>query len=826
MRKLFLTLALCLTFCRAFSIGGIKGQIVDAQTKEPIEFVTVSINTLQGEFTGGTVTDASGLFMVSSLEPGQYTISIALLGYKPLERKATVGNSLVNLGRILFEEDSKLMEEVQVTGLASTMRFDIDKKVFSVGSDIASKGASASEILENIPSIEVDQDGAISLRGNSSVTVWINGKPSGLTADNQGDILEQMPAETIERVEVITNPGAKYSAEGTAGIINIILKEDAATGYYGSIQAGAGLYTNPLRMGGYNTNGSINFNSGKWSGYASLGLRSRSRITDNQTDRTYDDLTFLNQDGEGVGGGTNLFFRGGLNYRLTSKDEIGFGTFGMLGRNRNETITDYLSNVPGFYTDSRRTALSEGTMKGYNFDMMYQHKFAEEHTLDFLASYNSWGRDGSTTYSQKKHYIDDSVDSTYQKQVDHVTPHDWNFQLDYSNKLNESCKVEAGYKGTISHEDSPVETISGTSAENAVNDPSLWNRFIYHQQIHAVYGSWSQNISNFGYQLGLRGEYTDMYTQSLGFGQSTDDVDLYKNQYFKLFPTLFLTYRLTENDELQFNYTRRIRRPFGGQLNSFLNITDSANISYGNPYLMPEYANSYELNYIKMWDDMRQTLSFSLYYRDAEDLIQRISYLDGLIMKSSSANIGTSTSVGSEIVAKNKIGQAVDLTTTLNLYYYHLDAYDYEPPVAPGTHIIGEAQSDFNWNARIIGNVMLPKDWSLQVRGDYRAKTIVAQGYRLPTYRIDGGVRKSIGKWSMNLNVRDALNSFKFRTNTQGTGYEQVARHWHGGRRVNLTLSYSFGNMKPQPKKQKEGNRGEDEDGEGFGGGFGGGMED
>ncbi|MBO7270178.1 MAG: TonB-dependent receptor, partial [Bacteroidales bacterium] len=243
MKKLFcMTLMILGMMSMAFAAdakGGIRGIVIDASSREALEFVNVAVREAgSDEFKSGCATDIEGRFLVENLKAGNYKVVISFVGYKSSERTVKVDNEVLNMGRIFIEEDAQQMREVQVTAQQSTMKFEIDKKVFNVGTDIASKGASATDILENIPSIEIDQEGAISLRGSSSVNVWINGKASGLTAENRGDILEQMPAENIERVEIITNPGAKYSAEGTAGIINIILKENARAGYYGSVKGG------------------------------------------------------------------------------------------------------------------------------------------------------------------------------------------------------------------------------------------------------------------------------------------------------------------------------------------------------------------------------------------------------------------------------------------------------------------------------------------------------------------------------------------------------------------------------------------------------------
>lgn len=794
--------------------GGVKGFVIDAKSREALEFVNVAVREAGSEeFKSGCSTDMEGRFLVEELPTGKYLVNISFVGYKSIEREVKVENSVVNMGRIFLEEDAKLLNEAQVVAQQSTMKFEIDKRVFNVGTDIASKGASATDILENIPSIEVDQEGTISLRGSSSVNVWINGKASGLTADNRGDILEQMPAENIERVEIITNPGAKYSAEGTAGIINIILKENARAGYYGSVQGGFSHYNGaPLA---WNGSANINYNSGKFDFYASLGYRQRNHINLSSVDRTNldpvsgEETSFLNQSSEGLGKGQNMFARAGFSYRPTKKDEFSLGGFAMTGANNSVTPSLYTSNIPGNFTSSERIATNQGQMLGGNVEFNYIHKFnGDDHKIDFLAAYNSFGREGESVYEQTSIFASGDTTRSYQLQPNDVSPKNIDIQLDYTNKISETQKVEAGYKGSISREKSPTRTFSGLTAEDAVPDERLYNDFSYNQDIHALYLSYSSQIDNFGYQVGLRGEYTAYETQTLGYGEDPSTVAWYKDDYFGLFPTVFLTYRLTENDELQLNYTRRLQRPWGGQLNPFVNITDSSNISYGNPLLRPQYANAFEFNYIKTWKES-QTLSVSAYYRSTEDNIQRINYLDadpalgGRVMKSTFFNIGESRSIGGEIVSKNRLFKMLDLTSTVNMLYYALDGYEFTPEGTDQT-VIGESESNFTWNASMIGNLLLPQQWSMQLRGDYRAKSLIAQGYRYPSWRIDWGVRKGFGDLSVSLNVRDIFNMFKHRNHTEGTGFIQESEHWHGGRRINLAVSYSFGNMKPKPQKQRQ----------------------
>lgn len=815
MKKLFcMTLMILGMMSMAFAAdakGGIKGIVIDASSREALEFVNVAVREAgSDEFKSGCATDIEGRFLVENLKAGNYKVVISFVGYKSIERNVKVDNEVLNMGRIFIEEDAQQMREVQVTAQQSTMKFEIDKKVFNVGTDIASKGASATDILENIPSIEVDQEGAISLRGSSSVNVWINGKASGLTAENRGDILEQMPAENIERVEIITNPGAKYSAEGTAGIINIILKENARAGYYGSVQGGFNHHNGaPLA---WNGSANINYNSGKFDFYASMGYRQRNHIRLVSVDRNNVDehgnvLSYLNQASEGLGKGENLFARAGMSYRPTKKDEFSIGGFGMLGSSYNNSPSLYESNMPGNFVSSERIANSNTEMLGGNVEFNYIHKFnGDDHKIDLLAAYNTFGHEGESIFEQTSIYANGDTTRSYQRQPSDVSPQNFDVQLDYTNKISETQKVEAGYKGSISRESSPTRTFSGLTAEDAQEDTKLYNDFTYNQDVHALYLSYSSQIDNFGYQLGLRGEYTYFETQSLGYGQDAASTPWYKNDYFGLFPTVFLTYRLTESDELQLNYTRRLQRPWGGQLNPFVNITDSSNISYGNPQLLPQYANAYEFNYIKTWKES-QTLSISAYYRSTEDMVQHISYLDatpelgGKVMKSTYFNIGESRSIGGEIVSKNRLFKLLDLTSTLNMLYYELDGYEFTP--VEGTTIEGEPESNFTWNARVIGNVLLPKEWSIQLRGDYRAKSLVAQGFRYPSWRVDWGVRKGFGDLSVSLNVRDIFNKFVHINHTEGSGFSQEAFHWHGGRRINMTVSYSFGNMKPKPHKHR-----------------------
>lgn len=780
--------------------GNVKGKVVDSKSKEALEFVNVSVKKKDsGTLIKGATTDMNGAFILNNLADGEYVLTISYIGYKPFEKTISIlpSNKVLSLKTITLSEDSQMLGEVQVVGQKAQMRFDIDKKVFDVDQNIASTGGSASDVLSNIPSVDVDNEGSVSLRGNSSVTIWINGKASGLSADNQAEILEQLPAETIQNIEVITNPSAKYSPEGTAGIINIVLKEDRKAGYYGSVQAGADT------QGGYNASANINYSSSKLDAFANIGYRRRSNDGGGYTNRLNingQDTTYLNQTSENSNSGGNLFSRLGFTWHVTRNDHLSLSGFGMFGSRDNDKAIRYLSNTPGSFLQSQRLSSGDNSMNGGNIELGYKHEFSKQSNIDFTASWNSWGMDNQTAYNQTSLYADGAETTSYQNQANNIRNHNWEFQADYTNAFNDNNKLEAGYKGTLSRENSPVETYSGVSASTAVEDKDLFNRFIYNQDIHALYATYSSKFNRLGVQIGLRGEYSKVNTKSLGYGQTEHDVSTYKNDYFSLFPSVFLSYSLPNDNELQVNYTRRISRPWGGQLNSFMNITDSTNISFGNPYLSPQYSNAFELNYIKNWGE--HLLSFSGYYRNTNDVIQRIRFMDGDVMKTTFENVAKSQYAGVEIVGKNTLFRILDLTTTVNLFYSKLDGFSYLPAGATEP-VIGKAEDNFSWNAKMIANVILPYGISLQVTGNYNAKQVVAQGYREPNYSLDAGLRKSFfdKKLSLSISARDLLDSRRRHTITSGTGFWQDDESWRGGRRFSFTLTYSFGNMNAKKNK-------------------------
>ncbi|MDE5924777.1 MAG: outer membrane beta-barrel family protein, partial [Muribaculaceae bacterium] len=339
---------------------------------------------------------------------------------------------------------------------------------------------------------------------------------------------------------------------------------------------------------------------------------------------------------------------------------------------------------------------------------------------------------------------------------------------------------------------------------------TLYNRFIYNNDITALYFTLGGKVSKFSYSAGLRGEAWQVHTRSNYYGLQADGEyalvvpDWYKKNNFALFPSAFVSYSLPHDNEVQLNYTRRIRRPFGGQLNSFRDISDPSNISYGNPELEPEYTNSFELNYIKSWT--MHMISVSAYLRQNTNVMDRISYLDNNVMYSSWDNVTRTLNSGVEIVAKNSLFRVLDLTTTVNLYNNHISAWNRKFYNEQGREfdLSGEARNSFAWDARMMASVKLPWSMSLQATGRYSSSMLTAQGSRQGGWSVDAGIRKNLGDWSFSLNCRDIFDSRKFKSTVNGDGYSQFSERWRGGRQLQLTIKYSFGNMRAKSNSRQD----------------------
>ena len=821
--------------------GVVRGKVLDRQTDEVLQFVNIRVIDEQGKVAGGGMTDVKGSFQVSSLKDGQYRLELSFMGYKTVTRQfaITPAKRTVHYNALYLHEDTKTLKEVTVTGQRSQMKLEVDRKTFTVDEVLAAAGGSASDLLENIPSVEVTTDGEISLRGNSSVEVWINGKASGLTSDNRAEILQQIPAESIERIEVIDNPSAKYSPEGTAGIINIILKRNRKAGYYGSVQTGMN------NQKGWNASGNINYSSGVLDAFANIGYRKRRGSGSNMSDQRYRAAesspfsSYQISEGENDNNGGGLFARAGLTWHITNDDDLSLTGMTMQGNRLNDNLTTYSY---GTYDAAgnmllqkmlRRQTWGDGKNHNYHGELGYTHKFNEQgtHKLDASLSFNKWNSDDGTEY------LNDTTDvtinspgphfSSYQFRPRDINNRHWETKVDYENQVNENLKIEAGYNGRFSHEDTPQQSFEYSGTGNigrlSTDDPRLvedayfYNRFVYDNNIHALYATANMKFGKLGVMAGMRGEYWKVDTRSTDYYQVETP---FKKDYFQLFPSLFLNYAITETSQLQLNYTRRLRRPWGGQLNSFKNTRDASMIDFGNPELTPEYTNSFSLNYLKTWPE--HTLSLSTYYRPTTDVMQRIRYQGEYngqpTMFMTNLNVAKSQSAGAELILKDKLWRILDLTTTLNAYYYKLDGFE---TIVEKQLVTGEGQENFAWTGRLLASIILPYDISIQATGNYNSRQVITQGHRKANGSLDLGLRKTFlnKMFALAVNWRDVFDSRSWENYTEGPTFWRHQKN-HRDPRLNVQLTWNFGNMMPKKKQRDEDGQGNEEDSQGGYGGF------
>ena len=457
-------------------------------------------------------------------------------------------------------------------------------------------------------------------------------------------------------------------------------------------------------------------------------------------------------------------------------------------------------------------------MNAAHAELGYTHKWSDTNLLDINGSFNYWGGKQWNSYEQDMTYnfpvegftgFDPETgyyyDDLYQEQTMNMRSRNWEVKADYTNQLTDWLKLESGYNGRFSKENTPTDTYTGTSQEDMVQNQLLYNRFIYQNDVNALYATIGGTVKRFSFSGGLRAEQWTVKTRSLAYGQTEADVPQFKKNNFGLFPSLFLSLSLPYDNEMQLNYTRRLQRPWGGQLNSFHDISDPTNISYGNPELQPQYSNSFELNYLKSWT--WHMISVSAYLRTTSGMTNRISFLDGDVMYSTWANVADQTNSGVEIVLKDNFFNRLDLTTTVNLYNNHISAWNYNFLTDSGNYIplSGDKQDSFAWSIRAMAGVKLPWSLSFQATGNYNSRSLTAQGSRQGGWSVDIGVRKNVGNWSFALNCRDLFDSRRFKSTTYGPGYSQYSERWRGGRTLRLTIKFSFGNMKGKTNNREEG---------------------
>lgn len=829
----------------------ITGVVYDATSEQPLDYANVVVyRDGEDEPLDGTTTDEDGMFwLYRKVKSGDYKVTVSFMGYIDQIFKVHLAGKEVSLGKIYLEENTRNLKEVEVVGQGSTMRFELDKKVFTVDQSITAAGASVSEVLENIPSVEVDQEGTISLRNSEDVEIWINGKPAGLTAENRAEILQQMPADAIKEIELITNPSAKFSPEGTAGIINLVLKKDRKAGYYGSVNAGIDYAlakpwtTMPSGKLGFN----INFNKGIVDAYMNVGYNYRNSNGASNSDR-YNfypaDTTRLIKYGDGQNrGGGGMFIRAGVDVHVTDRSTIGLSGFTVVSAENDPTATANYAFFSGFrnapvlyelydvdyYADAQSADNSETLLRSYHRDqsgrnvhptynalLSWQFEISKAHNLSMSAQYDNNRFMQDQFYTQFETVTPD--DKQVQEQYSDMRNQSLQLKADYEMKISNDMRLGAGWQSTLAWRTSTSDAWDGEN--KAVHLENYFNRFQNNEQTHALYTTYGYTIADrLSVMAGLRAEifHRDLTTEYYDTPGHTTTLTS-DTTYFQLYPSIFASYDFGNGHELQINYTRRVERPRGRQINPRMDFSDSTNISFGNPSLLPSYSSSVELNYLKNWD--RHVLSAGLFWRFREGVIQNIKFMDGETMKNTYVNFKTRHEVGIEVVAKNKLfGEILNLTTSVQMYYNGYKGGTFSSDLyGENFSVVIPRRDVFAANVSLNAQIMITKTFSASLSGRYRSPHVLAQGMTSHSYSIDAGLRKTFldKKLILALNVRDIFNSRARRNTSYGDGFWQYQENRWNSRMISLSITYNFGNQQGSKKQNRQSESGGDDD---FGGG-------
>lgn len=841
MKRLFYIIVLFLPAISAMAQQTITGKVADSATRQAIEFANVAL-LRAGESVpaSGATTDIDGEFFLTNIPDGNYKAVISFMGYNTREINVVVNGKQVDLGRITLKENTQDLQEVEVVAQGSQMRFELDKKVFSVDQSIAAAGGSISDVLENIPSVEVDVEGNISLRNSDAVEIWINGKPAGLTAENRAQILQQMPAGSIKEIEVITNPSAKYSPEGTAGIINLVMKKDRQAGYYGSVTGRinyslAKPWTTPP---GGELGLNFNFSKGIVDGYFNAGYHyhmSNGYTINDRYNFMATDTTRLKKDGRRQNHGGGLFLRGGLDFRITERSTIGISGFGIVESNNDKTkgffsnkgsnpVHYELYDVTKYYDpqDDRneqtlirsydRDEESRGSHPGGNVMIDWRFEPVKSHSLSMSAQYADFQWNGTNFYTQRDYDIATNAVTSESVQEQDSKNRDRGVQLkaDYEWKPTAASRLEAGWQTDLNWRSTLADAWNGDRRAEQLQ--AYYNDFRNNEQTHALYITYGNRFwDKLAVQVGLRGELFVRHLESTYYNSAnTLETASMDTTYFQLFPSVYISYSFDNGHELQANYTRRVDRPRGHQINPRQDFSDSTNIRYGNPALLPQYSSAVELNYLKTWE--RHVLSAGLFYRFADHVRQNIKYTDNTgLMRNTFVNLGTRHEAGVELVAKNKFwGEHISLTTTLNFYYNRMDKAYYTPTLNGVTYdeVVIPVQNIFVWSARLNIGLMFTKTFMAQIAGQYSSPRVQAQGQSSHRYNIDISLRKTFlnRQLALALNVRDLLNSRSRKNTSYSDTFWQFQDNQWNGRMISLSLTYNFGNMKKNKNEKRPDN--------------------
>ncbi|MBW8052080.1 MAG: TonB-dependent receptor, partial [Cytophagales bacterium] len=740
--------------------GIITGKIIDAKSAQTVEYATITLyDQKDSSLVTGTVSNQKGKFEIEA-SFGVYNIRIEFISYEPKVIKGIKVSKeklFVDIGTVNLTTSTVILSEIEVKGEKSRLEVGLDKKVFNVEKDLSSIGGTAADVLENIPSVSVDVDGNVSLRGSSNVRILVDGKPSGLTGISSTAVLEQLPANSIESIEVITNPSVRYDAEGLSGIINIILKKEKKKGMNGLLSI-TGAYPS-------NHNGSVNFNYGfkNINLFGSYNIRNGERpgyVKYNRRTIVNDTITYLDEHSDFNRTGWSHNMRAGVDYMFNKNTVTASVLYRTSNRDRtrdveyreydfkDSTTDEYIRKTWGAKTDNNIDyALSYKKIfsrKGQvlTADVQYSTAFEEE-DMDIV----------------EQHFSPASTMPLLQRTFSKENQNNFIFQADYVQPVSKQGRIEAGYKSSIKNIDKDYDIEEDTnSTNNWIYLSAVSNHFIYNEVIYAAYGMYSSKVKKISYQVGVRAEQTYVTSEL----KETDETSI-KN-YLNFFPSVHLSYELNKEHKMQLSYSRRIRRPSFWNLNPFNSYADPLNQWIGNPDLNPELTSSFEIGDIKYWE--KNTLSSSIYYRHTDDVIQRIRQLDD--------SSGISITQPENLSSRESFG--VEMTFSKNIFkWWKLNgSFNYFRSIVDGGNLGEGFASDFySWTGRLSSQMTVLKDMDIQIMFNYRAPRETTQGMRREIYFIDIGIKKRVlkGKGTISLRLSDVLNSRKYAGETNGPGF-------------------------------------------------------
>ncbi len=805
-------------------LGKITGKVIDKNLQEPIPYVTVAVQTLAGEIITGGVTDDDGNFNIEGIPEGKSKISIQYIGYKTYNSQIEITRSErnLNLGNIQLEEDIAALDEVTVTAERTTIQQKVDRKVITIGKDLTTAGPTASDIMNNLPSVSVDQQtGALALRGNQNVRVMVDGKLSNVPV---AQLLKQIPSTSIKQIELITNPSAKYNPEGMSGIVNIILHKNTTIGFNGNVNVGL-TYEEQAK---FNSAIDMNYRNGKFNFYGNWGHNSSKNENFGNIFRQDDDSE---QFFEFLDDNTSNLFKVGVDYYINDKNTISVFT----NQNSFEGGTGGVTDII-YYSDPTLNQVqdffagSDNLSSQYNFD--YKLDFDKEgHNIELEADYNTYENEENADFQFTGAFFGNNYQDKVNTERDRLT-----VNLDYVNPLSEKTKIEAGLQALLFN--SAIDRTSNQLVVNpfdldgtAISSPSTV--FDYTRDIYSAYATYSRSWEKFTLQAGVRAETVqveadteELYdTGVVGTDLSNIDTDPnvditvdgdrilrnFTNDYFELYPSLFLTYSPSEKNQFQLSYSRRVDRPGLDQVNPIREWSTPLISSFGKTSLIPQFTNSIEANYTRNLE--KGTITGGVFYRAITDEINRAVFVDRTDLNRvilTQDNFEDTSAYGIELSGNYRPTKWWSLNASFDLYNQiqkgiteRLDNPGQNPTTAD---IITETVEVDNtaWNLRMFNNFKATKDLSFSVFGFYRGANRNIQFDVNEMYFVNIGARVNLweGRGTFSINYNDIFDTMEF--GFDGTRpFSQVgAFNWESNT-VFVGLSYRFGGGKYRAKSRK-----------------------